>query len=298
MKTNHNTLNEDEQLPTSQVAPADGGSHETGTRRTESQPGRLGWVTPGIVITARRMIEWLGGPGTPPAEGDEAARADARAVIDAATWPGRRWGENGKREADGAGWSAVFAECRAMALPATGRARSLAGMEPDGTRSMKAIREWLQRQMRLVRERWAIRNDVKKEGEFRATATKEIRTKAGTRRHRVDEDEYGRLVVELGGFYWAMDGQREATVAWSDVRTIRTFKRDLFSHDVICLAFEIGDDEWIEAWESMVDFELVHQAMMKRFPDLPEDWYSTVMLPAFEANERVLWRRQARELSE
>ena len=80
-------------------------------------------------------------------------------------------------------------------------------------------------------------------------------------------------------------------VHWSDVRRIQTYKRDLFAYDMICLAFEIGDDKWVEIWERDDGFVGVAEAMRTRFPTIPEDWYNKVMVPAFETNLRDPYRR-------
>lgn len=106
-----------------------------------------------------------------------------------------------------------------------------------------------------------------------------------------NEKEYGRLILNEGGFYLLKDDKREFAIRWADIRTIRTFKRDMFAYDMICLAFEIGEDEWVEIWESMVDFTRITEKMHAEFPTIPEDWHSVVMLPAFETNDRILWNR-------
>lgn len=33
--------------------------------------------------------------------------------------------------------------------------------------------------------------------------------------------------------------------------------------------------------------------MVTRFPDIPDDWYFTVMLPPFETKQRTLWERDS-----
>lgn len=81
-----------------------------------------------------------------------------------------------------------------------------------------------------------------------------------------------------------------ATVSWNDVKAIRTYKRDLFCYDMICLAFQLADKSWIELWEESDGFLEVGQAMRRVFPDVPDKWYQDVMLPAFATNETLLHR--------
>jgi hypothetical protein len=111
------------------------------------------------------------------------------------------------------------------------------------------------------------------------------------RRRREDEKAYGRLVLDGDGFHLLKNDRRESVLRWSSVRTIRAFKRDFFAYDMICLAFEVGEGEWIEIWEAMVDFGPVDRRMREVFPTVPNDWHATVMLPAFSTNDAVLWRR-------
>jgi len=93
------------------------------------------------------------------------------------------------------------------------------------------------------------------------------------------------------GFHLLKDGRRETTIRWIDVRTVRTYKHGFFAYDMICLAFDVGEGEPVEIWEAMVDFMIVAERMREEFPQIPGDWHWVVMLPAFETNDRILWRR-------
>lgn len=78
-------------------------------------------------------------------------------------------------------------------------------------------------------------------------------------------------------------------VRWSDIRLICTYKRDLFAYDLICIGFETSSGEFVEIDEQMNGFMAVVKQMEQTFPGIRSDWHRTVMLPAFEPNERVLW---------
>lgn len=92
------------------------------------------------------------------------------------------------------------------------------------------------------------------------------------------------------GFLLLLDGPHVARVWWDEVREIVTFKRDLFSFDMICLAFRLSNDEWVEVWEDDPGFPAMTAHLPARFPTIPADWYQQVMFPPFETCERVLWR--------
>ena len=82
---------------------------------------------------------------------------------------------------------------------------------------------------------------------------------------------------------------RGSIVPWSTVLAIATYKRDLLVHDDICLAFKVGDDSWIEVSEEEPGFQSLVAEVGRRYPDVPADWLSEVMHPAFATNYRVLW---------
>jgi hypothetical protein len=82
------------------------------------------------------------------------------------------------------------------------------------------------------------------------------------------------------------DGSFEsADIAWNQVMRIAAFKRDMFSVDLICLAFETNSsalevDEEMEGWEKLLEslpnyFEKIL---------LREEWWNEVAHPAFAIN--------------
>lgn len=89
------------------------------------------------------------------------------------------------------------------------------------------------------------------------------------------------------------DGRPQQGFKWADVSEVRTYKVDCFAYDDICLAF-IADGLWYEVSEQDDIFPSVMKIIEQRFPDIPEDWYAEVMLPAFKTNERVLWSAAGR----
>lgn len=88
----------------------------------------------------------------------------------------------------------------------------------------------------------------------------------------------------------------EVAFRWDDVKTVKTFKRDYFSVDCICLAFETPDG-WIEVNEDMKPFGPFLDAVERALPGFPPqtDWWIQVMKPAFAPNERELWKRNKSE---
>ena len=86
---------------------------------------------------------------------------------------------------------------------------------------------------------------------------------------------------------------RGCEVRWDAIRAIATYKRDLFIYDDICLAFQMEAELWVEVSEEEPHFQLLVREVERRFPGVPEDWFTAVMHPAFEPNYSVLWRKGA-----
>ena len=89
-----------------------------------------------------------------------------------------------------------------------------------------------------------------------------------------------------------LKGDREyAHFAWDEVLEVVTFKRDLLTYDDIRLGFRLADG-WLEVSEDAQGWSEMTQEMHRQFPEIPPDWYMTVMFPAFETCYRVLFKRE------
>ena len=87
----------------------------------------------------------------------------------------------------------------------------------------------------------------------------------------------------------------EASIRWADVRAVKVFKRDWFSIDCICMAFQTADGRWLEIRE---DFN----GWSDLLPELPRflngcaphtEWVEKVSLPPFKPNETEIFHRNA-----
>lgn len=84
-------------------------------------------------------------------------------------------------------------------------------------------------------------------------------------------------------------------IPWRDVRRIRAYKRDLFSVDQICIAFELHD-KTIQIDEGMEGYNSVVEAIAVYFPEMKADWLQTVAFPAFETNLTTIWEKSSATL--
>ena len=94
------------------------------------------------------------------------------------------------------------------------------------------------------------------------------------------------------GFEVLRAGDPIATIRWREVSRIRTYKLDLLTTDAICLLFELGPGvKPVQVSEEWAGFADIFPRLREQFPTLAEDWYLTVMQPAFERNEAVLFEQ-------
>jgi hypothetical protein len=80
--------------------------------------------------------------------------------------------------------------------------------------------------------------------------------------------------------------------SWDSVLAVDTFKRDFFSVDCVCLAFETPDG-WIEVNEEMQgwgDFLTAVESHLAGFPP-QKNWWHDVVLPPFATNHARLWTK-------
>jgi hypothetical protein len=104
-------------------------------------------------------------------------------------------------------------------------------------------------------------------------------------RRRVD------VVADDAGVKFILDGQTVSPAfSWGEVTEVRVFKRDLGIVDDVRLAF-IARGGWYEFSEEQEGFERLGEKMRDVLPEIPADWFTTVVQPPFATNERTLFRR-------
>lgn len=82
---------------------------------------------------------------------------------------------------------------------------------------------------------------------------------------------------------------------WDDIEEIETFKVDLYIHDEILVGFVARGGAYFQVSEEDSGFAEAMEQMRIAFPSIPENWFDTVMRPAFATNHCVLWKRHAHD---
>lgn len=79
-------------------------------------------------------------------------------------------------------------------------------------------------------------------------------------------------------------------IPWNDVEELHAYKKDLLTYDEICIDIVLNESiititEEIEGW---IEFT---EKINEIFPTINKEWYADVMLPAFETNVTILYKK-------
>lgn len=88
--------------------------------------------------------------------------------------------------------------------------------------------------------------------------------------------------------------ESERLIPWTNIQKVAAFKRDCYTVDLICIAFETPDSVY-EINEEMASWPAFVQEIATHLPGClkAEEWYEAVMFPAFETNRTMLYSREA-----
>ena len=116
----------------------------------------------------------------------------------------------------------------------------------------------------------------------------------GTSAQSLEDPRYGVIAVNSSALIFEGPKSQRVEIPWQSVDTILAYKRDLFTTDLICLAFEWrsqGTTTAIELHEEMKNFRELIDELPKYFALRNPEWWAEVAFPAFESNEAILWSR-------
>jgi hypothetical protein len=104
--------------------------------------------------------------------------------------------------------------------------------------------------------------------------------------------ENPRLVITEEGVALAADGCELWRFNWRDVTRVETYKRDLFTFDMICLDFVVAAQRLrYPTHDEMQCFDDLCGCLRDHFPTIAESWWREVAFPAFETNHKVLYEK-------
>jgi hypothetical protein len=113
----------------------------------------------------------------------------------------------------------------------------------------------------------------------------------------LEDPKYGTL-SEDGERLRVERSDGSAELIWKKVEEVHAFKRDLFTTDLICLAFKReGTNDYIEVHEEMEGYHDLLQTLPSRLPGFTLAWFSDVAFPAFETNHQTIWKRAPNQVA-
>ena len=92
-------------------------------------------------------------------------------------------------------------------------------------------------------------------------------------------------------------GEKSAPCYWTTVTKVTVFKRDLFTTDCICMAFEMTDGKKLETHEDTNNWREFIEELPKHLPGCksPADWLWNVTTPAYAPNITEIFLRSSKQ---
>jgi hypothetical protein len=125
------------------------------------------------------------------------------------------------------------------------------------------------------------------------TVAKLMKSKKPSNPRILENPIYGTLLPDNSCVQIIGGKGQKFTFQWNEVEEVHAFKRDLFTTDLICLAFKLSEDRFVEINEEMVGYYDLQSWLPKQFSGIQENWIMDVVSPAFKTNHRVLWKNSA-----
>lgn len=146
---------------------------------------------------------------------------------------------------------------------------------------------WAAVRISRFRERWTADWARRYCARLRREEEAGVSPKAADYRHAISFDEEGFTVRDL------REQKPPVTMRWRHVERVRLFKRDLLTHDCICMFLADAQDIGLELNEEMAGWNAFVKELPVHLPGCRSDWEKSVALPPFATNETELYRRAA-----
>lgn len=89
-----------------------------------------------------------------------------------------------------------------------------------------------------------------------------------------------------------VDGRSIWRLSWAAISRVTARKYDLLTTDALGLAITMADGRTYDVTEDVEGYGDLLQEMHRRFPEISPGWEKEVMIPAFQANERIIYNRE------
>jgi len=124
-----------------------------------------------------------------------------------------------------------------------------------------------------------------------------LKSKAATNPRCLEDPKYGSLVGGIDCLRITSRNGECAELPWGEVEEVLGYRVDLYTTDLICLAFKkSGTNAYYEINEEMSGYHDLLEMLPSRLPKFTMAWLLTS--PAFETKHHIIWRRSEKPIAD
>jgi hypothetical protein len=116
------------------------------------------------------------------------------------------------------------------------------------------------------------------------------------KRFDIKFNDLGKFIYEDDGFIFQFKSEQQK-IKWTDIERLLAYKQDLLTTDEICLDIVYNNWQKTITEETPGWYQFVEKIKLV-FPNIPKNWDSEIVHPAFAANLTILYQRADREIPE
>ena len=109
-------------------------------------------------------------------------------------------------------------------------------------------------------------------------------------------NDLGKFTYEDDGFNFQFKSKKQK-IRWTEIERLIAYKQDLMTTDEICIDIVFNNWQTTITEETPGWYQFVERTKFI-FPDIPKNWDSEIVYPAFSTNFTILYQRADREIPE
>lgn len=116
------------------------------------------------------------------------------------------------------------------------------------------------------------------------------------KRFAIKFNDLGKFIYENDGFIFQFKSEQQK-IKWTDIERLIAYKLDLMTTDEICLDIVYNNWQTTITEETPGWYQFIEKSKLA-FPNIPKNWDSEIVHPAFATNLTILYQRADREMPE
>ena len=114
------------------------------------------------------------------------------------------------------------------------------------------------------------------------------------KRFDIKFNDLGKFIYEDDGFIFPFKSERQK-FKWTDIERLIAYKLDLMTTDEMCLDIVYNNWQTTITEETPGWYQFIEKTKLA-FPNIPKNWDSEIVYPAFAKNLTILYQRADREI--